>query len=62
MKPSVGIIGAGFIGRFHARAVHGLIKMGLADAEYVAVCDRDEERARGFAQVASLSLCTADPD
>ena len=62
MKPSVGIIGAGFIGRFHARAVHGLIKTGLVDAEYVGVCDCDEERARGFAQVAGLSLCTTDPD
>lgn len=58
MKPGVGIIGAGFIGRFHARAVHGLIKRGLVDAGYVAVCDRDEERARAFAQVAGLSLCT----
>jgi UDP-N-acetyl-2-amino-2-deoxyglucuronate dehydrogenase len=62
VKPSVGIIGAGFIGRFHARAVHGLIKMGLVDAGYVAVCDHDEERARGFAQVAGLSLRTKDPD
>ena len=62
MKPRVGIIGAGFIGRFHARAVHGLIGMGLVDAEYVGVCDRDEERARRFAEVAGLSLCTTDPD
>jgi predicted dehydrogenase len=62
MKPRVGIIGAGFIGRFHARAVHGLIRTGLADAEYVGVCDRDEERAQDFAKIAGLPLCTADPD
>jgi predicted dehydrogenase len=62
VKPRVGIIGAGFIGRFHARAVHGLIGMGLVDAEYVGVCDRDGERARRFADVAGLSLCTTDPD
>jgi predicted dehydrogenase len=62
MKPRVGIIGAGFIGRFHARAVHGLIRMGLVDAEYVGICDRDEERARSFAKTAGLSLCTTNPD
>jgi UDP-N-acetyl-2-amino-2-deoxyglucuronate dehydrogenase len=62
VQSRVGIIGAGFIGRFHARAVHGLIRMGLGDAEYVGVCDRDEERARRFAEIAGLSLCTTDPD
>ena len=62
MKPRVGIVGAGFIGRFHARAVHGLIGMGLVDAKYVGVCDRDEERARQFAEAADLFLCTTDPD
>jgi len=62
VKPRVGIIGAGFIGRFHAWAVRGLIGMGLVDAEYVGVCDRDDERARQFAEVAGLSLCTTDPD
>jgi predicted dehydrogenase len=61
VKPRVGIIGAGFIGRFHAWAVRGLIGMGLVDAEYVGVCDRDEERARSFAEIAGLSLCTTDP-
>ena len=62
VKPRVGIIGAGFIGRFHAWAVRGLVGMGLVDAEYVGVCDRDEERARQFAETAGLSLCTTDPD
>ena len=62
VKPRVGIIGAGFIGRFHAWAVRGLIQMGLVDAEYVGVCDRDKQRAQSFAQVADLSLCTTDPD
>ena len=62
MKPHVGIIGAGFIGRFHARGVHGLTKLGLVDATYVAICDRDIERAENFARIANLDLVTSDPD
>jgi predicted dehydrogenase len=62
MRPQVGIIGAGFIGRFHARGIHGLIRMGLVDARYVAVCDRVAERAREFARIADLDFWTTNPD
>lgn len=62
MRPQVGIIGAGLIGRFHARGLHGLIKLGLVDACYVAVCDRVEERAQEFAHLAGLDRWTADAD
>ena len=62
MRPQVGIIGAGLIGRFHARGIHGLIKLGLVDARYVAVCDRVEERAQEFARLAGLDRWTADAD
>lgn len=62
MRPQVGIIGAGFIGRFHARGIHGLVRLGLVDARYVAVCDRVEERAREFARLADLDFWTTDPD
>jgi len=62
VQPRVGLIGAGLIGRFHARSIRGLIRMGLVDARYVAVCDRDEERAREFAQLAELGFCTVDAD
>ena len=62
MKPKIGIIGAGLIGRFHARAVHGVIKLGLVDAEYVAVCDREIERAQSFASIANLDMATSDPE
>ncbi len=60
MPPRVGIIGAGLIGRFHARGIHGLIRGGLVDARYVAVCDRVEERAREFAGLAGLDWWTTD--
>ena len=62
MQPHVGIIGAGLIGRFHARGVHGLTKLGLVDARYVAVCDRQLERAETFARIADLDLATDDPE
>ena len=62
MQPHVGIIGAGLIGRFHARGVHGLTKLGLVDARYVAVCDRQLERAERIARIADLDLATDDPE
>jgi predicted dehydrogenase len=56
----VGLIGCGFIGRFHSRALRGLPRLGLADIEYAAVCDRDEGRARAFADAAGVPLVTTD--
>ncbi|OGO50809.1 MAG: hypothetical protein A2148_03800 [Chloroflexi bacterium RBG_16_68_14] len=60
MRPQIAIIGAGFIGRFHARGIRGLIKLGLLDARYVAVCDRVEQRAQEFARLADLERWTTD--
>lgn len=57
----VGLIGCGFIGRFHSRAIRGLIRLGLVDAEYAAVCDIVQERARAFADIAGVATVTADP-
>ncbi|MDP2950503.1 MAG: Gfo/Idh/MocA family oxidoreductase, partial [Chloroflexota bacterium] len=56
----VGLIGCGFIGRFHSIAVRGLIRMGLVDAQYVGVCDAIEERARTFAAIVDAPLVTVD--
>src|SRR3989442_5306145 len=47
---NIGLIGCGFIGRFHSIAIRYLIKQGLIDARYAAVCDLDEARARSFAE------------
>jgi predicted dehydrogenase len=58
----VGIIGAGLIGRFHARGIHGLLRRGLVEARYVAVCDRVPQRAEEFARIAELDFWTADAD
>ena len=62
MRPHVGLIGAGNIGRFHSRSLRGVTRMGLVDAQYVAVCDRELSRAQRFAEVAELQLATSDPD
>jgi len=62
MQPLVGLIGAGNIGRFHARGLHGLTRMGLVDAKYVAVCDRVAERAEQFARIAGLEFWTSEAD
>ncbi len=62
MQPLVGLIGCGLIGRFHSRAIRGLINMGLVDGRYVAVCDHVEERAQEFARLAHVDFVTTDPD
>jgi predicted dehydrogenase len=62
VQPRVGLIGAGNIGRFHARSLRGVTRMGLVDAKYVAVCDRESDRAESFAQIAGLDFWTNDPD
>lgn len=55
---NVALIGCGFIGRFHSRALRGLIRLGLVDAAYAAVCDLDEGRARSFAEIAGVPWVT----
>lgn len=60
MPLRVGLIGAGHIGGAHARAIHGVLRRELADAAYVAVADREIERARRFAERATLRHVFAD--
>jgi predicted dehydrogenase len=56
----IGLIGCGFIGRFHSIAIRDVIRRGLVDARYTAVCDLDETRARSFAEIAGAPLVTTD--
>ncbi|HLZ71081.1 MAG TPA: Gfo/Idh/MocA family oxidoreductase [Dehalococcoidia bacterium] len=60
MPLRVGLVGAGHIGGAHARAIRGVIRRELADAEYVAVADREIDRARRFAELAALRHVFAD--
>ncbi len=58
---NIGLIGCGFIGRFHSIAIRYLIKQGLIDARHAAVCDLDEARVRSFAERADAELITTNP-
>jgi predicted dehydrogenase len=62
MRPSVGLIGAGNIGRFHSRGLYNIMRSGLVDATYVAVCDRQYDRAEEFARLAHVDVVTSDAD
>ncbi len=57
----VGLIGCGFIGRFHSHALRAIIHRGLLEVEYAAVCDVVEERTRSFAEIADVPTVTTDP-
>jgi predicted dehydrogenase len=56
----LGLIGCGFIGRFHSIAIRSLIKTGLIDAKYHAVCDVDRKRAQSFAEATDAPLVSTD--
>ncbi len=58
---NVALIGCGFIGRYHSYALRNLTRLGLLDARYAAVCDRDEARARSFAEAAGVPWITSNP-
>lgn len=57
---NVGLVGCGFIGRFHSIAIRYLLRQGLVDARYIAVCDLDEGRARSFAERTDAELVTTN--
>ena len=61
MTLRLGIIGCGWIGGVHSRAIKALIDGGLVEGRVVATCDRDEERAQGFANAHRAELATTDP-
>jgi predicted dehydrogenase len=57
---AIGLIGCGFIGRFHSAAICDIIRRGLLDIRHAAVCDLDEARARAFADITGAPLVTTD--
>ena len=61
MTVNVGIIGCGWIGGVHSRALRALIRAGVVDAEVVAACDVDADRAGAFAQVHGAAVASSDP-
>jgi len=61
-NPVVGLIGCGFIGRFHSRNLRGAIRTERLPAEYLAVCDRQVERAASFAAITGAKMVTPDAE
>lgn len=59
MPLRIGLIGCGFIGRFHAANLRHLQKL-QAPIAYTAVCDRSAERAQAFAKIAGCETITTD--
>lgn len=62
MTLKVGLIGCGHIGTFHARNIKDVQSRGLVDIEYLAVCDRNLERAESFAAIAGCPVVTDRPE
>ena len=50
MTIRVGVVGCGFIGTLHSRALRALVKGGAVDASVEVTCDADIERAEAFAR------------
>ena len=61
MTTRVAIVGCGWIGGVHSRALRGLIKGGLVDAAVTAACDVDLDRAGRFAAAHGAAVTTSDP-
>ncbi len=59
MTLRIGLIGCGFIGRFHAANLRHLVKQ-QAPLSYEAVCDHSLERAQAFARIAGCDTVTTD--
>lgn len=57
----IGLIGAGFIGVAHANALETIISEELVSAEFVAVCDVDEQRAKTIAESFGAKRYTTEP-
>jgi UDP-N-acetyl-2-amino-2-deoxyglucuronate dehydrogenase len=60
-KLRIGLIGAGFIGVAHANAIEAILSERLVPAEFVAVCDTDEERAQMIASSFGAGRHETDP-
>ncbi len=58
---NIGLIGCGFIGRFHSAGIRAIARRELLDITYAAVCDSDEQRARSFAAAAGVATVLTDP-
>ncbi len=62
VHPKIGLIGCGFIGRFHSRNIRAIVRSERVPAQYVAVCDREPSRAQEFAAITGAAPARAAAD
>ncbi len=62
MTLRVGLIGCGWIGGVHSRAIRAIIEGGRADARVVGTCDPHRERAEAFGRAHGAEVVSTDPD
>ena len=62
MSLRVGVIGCGFIGKFHSRNLKDLAKSNAMNMQVTATCDRHLERAREFARILGAKHATDRAD
>jgi predicted dehydrogenase len=58
--PVLGLIGCGFIGRFHSRNLRAVQRTERIPLDYAAVCDLEVERAQSFAAITGARLVTSE--
>lgn len=58
--PALGLIGCGFIGRFHSRNLRAVIRSERVPADYLATCDLELARAEQFAGIVGAASAGAD--
>jgi predicted dehydrogenase len=57
----IGLIGAGFIGVAHANAIETILSEKLVLADFVSVCDTNEEKAKAIAESFGAHDSCSDP-
>lgn len=62
MTTRIAILGCGWIGAVHSRALRGLVRAGVVDAAVVATFDLDLDRALAFARPHEAEVATTDVD
>jgi predicted dehydrogenase len=61
VAPVVGVVGCGFIGRFHSRNIRAALASGTVEGRYAAVCDLVAERAAAFAAITGAATYDSAP-
>jgi predicted dehydrogenase len=61
MTLRIGMIGCGWIGSVHSRAIKAVLDAGHVDGQVVATCDQELDRAVSFAKAHGAEIASTDP-